>query len=219
VDDIRTTNPPINPELLDALTRDFVAHQFDVRQLMRVIVNSRTYQRGSIANETNAHDDMNFSRMIPRRLPAETLIDALGQVTGVPERFGGAPDGFTAKQLPDAEVPSEFLSLFGKPPRAEACECERDDGSNMLQALHFINGSLISNRLGSGRLPRLLKEKPDDRQLIEQLYLWSLCRPPSVAEVEVSLKFFRSYTTAKRAEAAQDLLWALLNSKGFLLVN
>jgi hypothetical protein len=221
VDDVRTTNPPINPELLDALTKDFVAHKFDVRHLMRTIVTSRTYQRSSIPNETNAHDDMNFSRCVPRRLSAETLLDSLGQATGVPERIGGAPDGFSAKQLPDAEIQSEFLNLFGKPQRVEACECERDDGSNMLQALHLLNGSTVMNRASApnGRLAQLLAQKKDDRQLIEQVYLWSLCRPPSAPEAEVTLKFFQKYGAPKRAEAAQDLLWALLNSKDFLLVH
>ncbi len=221
MDDIRTTNPPVNPELLDALTKDFVAHQFDVRHLMRTIVNSRTYQRSSIPNETNAEDDMNFSRMVPRRLPAESLLDALVQATGVPERFGGAPAGFTAKQLPDAEVQSEFLNLFGKPQRVEACECERDDGSNMLQALHFLNGNVIVNRVNAanGRLAQLLKAKPSDEQLVEQIYLWSLCRRPGDKEKQVSLQLFQTYGSAKRTEAAQDLMWALLNSKDFLLVH
>jgi hypothetical protein len=221
VDDIRTTNPPINPELLDALTSDFVAHKFDVIHLMRTIVTSRTYQRSSAANETNLHDDMNFSRMIPRRLPAETLLDSLVQATGVADRIGGAPDGFSAKQLPDAEVKSDFLDMFGKPQRMEACECERDDGSNMLQALHFINGDAILTRVGAanGRLAQLLKQKLTDTQLIEQLYLWSQCRFPSAQEAGVSMKFFQSYGDVKRTEAAQDLMWALLNSKDFLLVN
>jgi hypothetical protein len=220
VDDVRTTNPPINPGLLDALTRDFVAHKFDVRHLMRTIVTSRTYQRSSVPNETNAHDDLNFSRMIPRRLPAEALLDSLVQATGVPERFGGAPAGFTAKQLPDAEVQSDFLNLFGKPQRVEACECERDEGSNMLQALHFINGGAILSRVSAanGRLAGLLKQKPNDRQLVERIYLWSLCRFPGDHELTVSLDFVQSYG-GKRAEAAQDLMWALLNSKDFLLVN
>jgi hypothetical protein len=221
VDDIRTTNPPINPELLEALTKDFVAHKFDVRHLMRTIVSSRTYQRGSVPNETNAADDMNFSRMVPRRLPAEALLDSLVQATGVPEGFGGAPAGFTAKQLPDAEVKNDVLNLFGKPQRVEACECERDDGSNMLQALQFINGDTIMKRVnaGNGRLAGLLKQKMSDEQLVEQLYLWTLCRRPDDRERQIALKVFQSYRQAKRTDAAQDLMWALLNSKDFLLVH
>ncbi len=219
VDDLRTTNPPINPELLDGLTKDFADHKFDVRHLMRTIVTSHTYQRGSFANETNGHDDMNFSRAIPRRLPAESLLDSLVQATGVPEAFRGAPAGFTAKQLPDANVQSDFLSLFGKPQRMEACECEREDGSNMLQALHFINGKSILSRItaGNGRVAQLLKET-DNEKLIVKLYMWSLARPARPAEIELGKTFFKSYGE-KRNEAAQDLMWALLNSKDFMLLN
>ena len=220
VDDLRTTNPPINPALLAALTKDFVDHKFDARHLMRTIVTSQTYQRASAPNETNAHDDTNFSRFMPRRLPAESLLDSLVQVTGVPENIGGAPSGFTASQLPDADVNSEFLSLFGKPQRMEACECERDDGSNMLQALHFINSGTVLNRLANpnGRVAVLLRDKPDDAKLVEQLYLWTLVRPPEQKELDISLEFLKA-RAEKRDEAAQDLLWALLNSRDFLLVH
>jgi hypothetical protein len=219
VDDLRTTNPPINPELLDALSKDFIDSKFDVRRLMRTIVTSETYQRSSIANDTNKYDDMNFSRAIPRRLPAESLLDSLVQATGVPEAFPGAPAGFTAKQLPDANIQSEFLSLFGKPQRMEACECERDDGSNMLQALHFINGKSILSRVtnANGRVARLLKE-PDDAKFVAELYLWSLARLPRDEELELGKTFIKSYGD-KRTEAAQDLMWALLNSKDFMLVH
>ena len=180
VDDIRTTNPPINPELLDALTKDFIAHKFDVRHLMRTIVTSHTYQRGSVPNETNAADDMNFSRMVPRRLPAEALLDSLVQATGVQERFGGAPAGFSAKQLPDAEVKNDVLNLFGKPQRVEACECERDDGSNMLQALQFINGDTIMKpRQRRQRPPHRTAQAEDDRRTTHRTDLPVDAVPPS----------------------------------------
>jgi len=220
VDDLRTTNPPINAALLDALTKDFVEHRFDVLHLMRTIVTSQTYQRDAAPNETNANDDANFSRFIPRRLPAEALLDSLVQATGVPENFAGAPAGFTAAQLPDADVQSDFLNLFGKPQRMEACECERDDGSNMLQALHFINGNTILSRLTNpgGRVAVLVKAHTDDRALVEQLYLWSLVRSPDAKEQETALAFFKSKPD-RREEAAQDLMWALLNSRDFLLIH
>jgi hypothetical protein len=220
VDDLRTTNPPINPELLDALTKDFVEHGFDVQHLMKRIVSSQTYQRGSAANDTNGHDDMNFSRAIPRRISAEALLDSLVQATDVPERFPGAPALFTAKQLPDGNIQSEFLSLFGKPRRNEACECERDGGSNMLQALHFINGKSILARVtaGNGRVARLLKEKLTDEELTSQLYMWALSRPATQGEIELGGSFFKKYED-KRKEAAEDLMWALLNSKDFMLVH
>jgi hypothetical protein len=206
--------------LLDSLTKEFVEHRFDVRHLMRLIVTSQTYQRETTPNETNAHDDANFSRFVPRRLSAESLLDSLVQATGVPESFAGAPAGFTAAQLPDADVQSEFLNLFGKPQRMEACECERDDGSNMLQALHFINGDTILRRLAnpSGRLAALVKSHLDDRALVEQIYLWSLVRSPEPKEIEVAQEFFKSKSD-RREEAAQDLMWALLNSRDFLLVH
>ena len=221
VDDLRTTNPPINPELLDELTKEFVAHKFDVRQLMRTIVNSQTYQRSSVSNATNGHDNLNFSRFIPRRISAETLLDCIVQSTGVAENFPGAPGGFTAKQLPDANVNSEFLNLFGKPKRMEACECERDDGANMLQALHFINGKSILSRVANanGRVAKLLKQKLSDPQLVVEMYLWTVARRPSAAERKIGSQFLQSYGAKKRSEAAQDLMWALLNSRDYMLVH
>jgi hypothetical protein len=217
VDDIRSTNPPINPELLDALTKDFVDAKFDLRHLMRRIATSETYQRSGIANETNKHDEQNFSRAVPRRIPAEALLDSLVQATGVAEGFAGAPGGFRAAQLPDGNVENAFLKLFGKPQRMDACECERDNGSNMLQALHFINGKSILGRVSSAnaRPAQLVAKKLDDTQLVTELYLWSLARNPSERELRVGVEFLKSQEN--RSEAAQDLMWALLNSKDFLL--
>jgi hypothetical protein len=220
VDDIRSTNPPINPALLDALTQDFIAHKFDVRWLMRRIVTSATYQRSSTPTPSNRHDEQNFSHAIPRRIPAEALLDSLVQATGVPESFPGAPGGFRAGQLPDGEIDNAFLRLFGKPQRMDACECERDNGSNMLQALHFINGTSILARVQNpgARPAQLLAAKLSDEQLVSELYLWCLARRPREAEKKVSVEFLKSYKE-RRTEAVQDLAWALLNSKDFLLVH
>jgi Protein of unknown function (DUF1553)/Protein of unknown function (DUF1549) len=220
VDDIRSTNPPINPALLDALTKDFVEHKFDVRHLMRTIVTSATYQRSVVPNDSNKHDEQNFSHAIPRRIPAEALLDSLVQATGVAENFGGAPPGFRAAQLPDGNVESSFLKLFGKPQRAEACECERDSGSNMLQALHLINGKSILERVQNpnGRPAQMVRLKLSDEQTVSELYLWCLARHPKATEVKLGLEFIKSYGD-KRSEAVQDLAWALLNSKDFLLTH
>jgi len=220
VDDLRTTNPPINPELLESLTKDFIEHRFDARHLMRTIVTSQTYQRSSLSNDSNRHDTMNFSHAIPRRISAEALLDSLVQATGVRENFGGAPGGFTAAQLPDAEVTSDFLSLFGKPQRAEACECERDGDSNMLQALHLLNGNSILRRVtdANGRATQLVKKHPTNDPLIEDLYLWSLSRRPTTKEIEVAQRHFNYYGEPQRLDAAQDLMWSLFNSRDFLLV-
>lgn len=220
VDDLRTTNPPINPELLDALSRDFADHGFDLRHLMRTIVTSQTYQRSSAANESNQIDTLNFSHAIPRRVSAEALLDSLVQATGVRENFGGAPGGFTAAQLPDAEITSEFLSLFGKPQRMEACECERDGESNMLQALHLINGNSILRRVtdGNGRVAQLLKQHAMNEPLVEDLFLWAIARRPTPEEIQLANKHFEAYGM-DRTGAAQDLMWALFNSRDFLLVH
>jgi hypothetical protein len=215
VDDVRSTNPPINPELLDALTADFIKSGYDTRQLIRRIVTSQTYQRTSTANETNKHDDQNFSHAIPRRVPAEALLDSLVQATGIAE---GLPNGFRAAQLPDASTENVFLRLFGKPQRMDACECERDNGSNMLQALHFINGKSILGRVRnpSARPAQLLQKKITDEELVRELYLGSLSRNPSAKELEIGIDFLKA--SENRATGAQDLMWALLNSKDFLLV-
>ena len=221
VDDIRSTNPPINPALLDALTKDFIDHKFDVRHLMKQIVSSQAYQRSSIPNASNKHDEQNFSHAIPRRIPAEALLDSLIQATAVPENFPGAPAGFRAAQLPDANSENAFLRLFGKSPRMEACECERDNGSNMLQALHFLNGKSIQARVANpnGRAMQLSRAKMTDKELVTELYLWSVARHPSDAEMSLSTNFLQKHAAAQRAEAVQDLMWALLNSRDFVLVH
>jgi hypothetical protein len=220
VDDIRSTNPPINPELLDALTKDFIDHKFDIRHLMKTIATSATYQRSSIPNASNKHDEQNFSHSIPRRIPAEALLDSLIQATAVPENFPGTPAGFRAAQLPDANSENAFLRLFGKSQRMEACECERDNGSNMLQALHFINGKSIQARVANpnGRAALLARQKLADPELVKELYLWSVARHPTPAEMKVSTNFLKTHA-ARRGEAVQDLFWALLNSRDFMLAH
>jgi hypothetical protein len=220
VDDIRSTNPPINPALLDALTQDFIDHKFDTRRLIKQIVTSATYERSSIPTASNKHDEQNFSHAIPRRIPAEALLDSLIQATGVPENFPGVPAGFRAAQLPDANSENAFLRLFGKSQRMEACECERDNSSNMLQALHFLNGKSIQARVQNpnGRALQLARQKLTDKEMVTELYLWSLARHPSDAELQVSVDFLKKHA-AQRAEATQDLMWALLNSRDFLLVH
>jgi hypothetical protein len=138
----------------------------------------------------------------------------------VKENFAGVPASFTAAQLPDGNVPNSFLSLFGKAARSEACECERDLGSNMLQALHFINGKSILSRVTNpaGRPALLMKQKLSEDQLLDQLYLWSLARKPSSEEKERGKSFLASYGE-KRAEATEDLMWGLLNSRNFTLLD
>jgi hypothetical protein len=148
------------------------------------------------------------------------LMDSLIQATALPENFPGAPAGFRAAQLPDANSENAFLRLFGKAQRMEACECERDNGSNMLQALHFLNGKAIQARVQNpaGRAAQLLGRKLADKELVTELYLWSVARHPSDAELKLSMAFLKAHAE-RRAEATQDLFWALLNSRDFVLVH
>jgi len=216
VDDIRASNPPVNAALLDALTKDFVAHNFDLRYLMRTIVNSRAYQASITTNEWNATDVTNFSHAMPRRLGAESLMDAVAQATGARPNFPEVPDDTAATQLPDPHVGKEgFLDLFGRPTRETACECERRTELSLPQALNLVNGATISDAVADpkGRVARLVLSGRPDAAVVEELYLASLSRLPSKAEAESGLAYLAG---GPRAGRAQDLLWALLNSKAFL---
>jgi len=217
VDDIRASNPPSNPALLDALTKDFVDHNFDLRQLMRTIANSRTYQQSIATNEWNAQDADNFSHAVPRRLSAEELMDALALATGVRPVFPDAPPDTNAEQVTDPHVGKDgFLDLFGRPLRESSCECERRSDLSLPQALNLVNGKTISDAVAdaNGRIARAVLAGRPDRELVEELYLGSLSRPPSSEELAKGLKYLE--TGAGRAARAQDLLWALVNSKAFL---
>lgn len=218
VDDIRSSNPPVNPELLDALTRDFIANGFDVRRLIRTIVRSRVYQHSFRANAWNADDANNFSRALPRRLTAEQLLDSLMVTTGSRTSFPGLPPGLRAAQLPDAHFASAgFLEQFGKPARESSCECERSSEVSLGQALLMINGPTVATAIGdpAGRLAKLLAQPLSDAALIEELYLAAWCRLPTEAERQKALAAF-AQPGAARAQVAQDLLWALVNSPGYL---
>ena len=184
VDDIRDANPASNPALLAALTRDFVAHRFEVKNLVRTIMNSTTYQLSSRPTETNAADLKYHSHYIARRLPAEVILDAISQVTGVAENFPGYP-GRRALQLPDAAVDSYFLTAFGRPPRVTAADSERQQEPSITQALHVINGDTINQKLAAprGLIQALVDGKSDNRTAVERIYLAALSRPPSIEEI------------------------------------
>jgi hypothetical protein len=183
VDDIRDANPPSNPALLAALTQDFVAHRFDVKYLARTIMNSTTYQLTSVPTATNAGDLKYHSHYLAKRLPAEVILDAIGQVTGVRETFPGYP-GRRALQLPDAAVDSYFLTTFGRPPRITAADSERQQEPSITQALHVINGDTINRKLGAtkGIIQRLIDQNAENKTAVEALYLAALSRYPSDEE-------------------------------------
>jgi hypothetical protein len=218
VDDIRASNPPSNPALLDALTKDFLDSGFDLRHLMRTITNSRTYQSSLATNEWNAKDTENFSHAIPRRLSAEELMDGLTLATGVRPNFPEVPPDTRAEQLPDPHVGKDgFLDLFGRPSRESSCECERRSDLSLPQALNLVNGKTISDAVAdsNGRIAKAVLSNRSDKDLVEELYLSTYSRFPTPAEMESGVKYLGSGTRG-RAARGQDLLWALVNSKGFL---
>ncbi|RPH78495.1 MAG: DUF1553 domain-containing protein, partial [Planctomycetaceae bacterium] len=193
IDDIRAGNPATNPELLDALSRDFVAHQFDMRHILRTICQSRVYQHSVKSNAWNQDDELNYSRALPRRLPAEVLFDSIYAATGSVPRVPGAPAGFRAAELPDAGVSVAFLEDFGRPVRESACECERSTGMVLGPVMKLINGPTVADAIADpeNRLTKLVAEQPDDRQVIEEVFLRFLARRPSGAEVELGLAAIR----------------------------
>ncbi len=215
VDDLRASNPPSNPELWAALNKEFVGHKFDMKHLMRVILNSRTYQLTSATRPGNATDARFYSHYYARRLPAEVLLDAISQATGVPDSFPGYPVGQRALQLPDPALKSYFLTLFGRSERVTACACERNGEVTMPQLLHLQNGEDVAQKVrsGDGRLAALLKEKKGDAAVAEELFLATLSRPPSAREMEAVTRALGD--GGARDEVFRDLFWALLNSKEF----
>ncbi len=216
IDDMRVTNPPTMPRLLEALADELIGSGFDQKQLLRTIMRSRIFQLSSRERPENAGDEVFHSRFLVRRLPAEVLLDALVHVTGVPESFSGLPAGTRAIQLPDARFDSYFLESFGKPKRAIACECERVSRPNMAQALHLINGEFIEKRLGKkgGRVQRAIDEGLDDAAVIEDFYLAAFSRRPTAAELEKVTRFVAAAPSKK--EGLEDILWALCNASEFL---
>ncbi|MEO5741432.1 MAG: DUF1549 and DUF1553 domain-containing protein, partial [Vicinamibacterales bacterium] len=218
VDDIRASNPPSNPALLDALTKDFVAHAFDLRYLMRTIVSSRTYQASIVTNEWNANDRHNFSHAIPRRLSAEELMDAISSAAGARPRFPDVPEDTAASQLVDPHIGREgFLDVFGRPARESSCECERRSDFSLPQALNLVNGKTISDVVADpkGRVATLVLSGKSDEAIVDELYLAALSRLPTQEERQRGVTYL---SNAAKGSRAQDLLWALLNSKAFLYI-
>jgi hypothetical protein len=218
VDDMRVTNPPTNTELLDALASDFVQSKFNLKHLLRRIVNSRVYQLSSAVTAGDQADAANtyFTRYTVKRLTAEELADALDFATGTREKYPGLPKGTRAIQLPDAEVRSFLLDVFGRPARQATCECERGTQPNIAQALHLLNGDFLNKKIAApaGRIEALLKAKTPLPAVVEELYLATLSRPPRPEELEKTLAWIKAAPSPQ--EGAQDLLWVMLNSKEFL---
>ena len=217
-DDFRASNPPSNAELLDALADDFVKHGFDRRHTLRVILNSQTYQRRSEANDSNGDDDRFFSKYTRRLLTAEQLLDAICDVTQLPESFSGLPAGTRATQLPSPDFGREFLTVFGQPARTSVCQCERSDDLNLSQALQIANGSFVHGKLtnGGSRIRRLLKSKRPVDEIVVECYLAAFCRTPTSAESGTAVSFINTPGERSIEERLEDFCWALLNSNEFL---
>ena len=220
IDDMRSTNPPSNPQLMDHLVNEFQQSGFDVRRLMRTIMRSRIYQLDSQPNAFNGEDSRFYSHYQVKRIAAEPLLDCIDDVTLVRTKHPNMPLGKRAVELPDAATnnTNPFLVTFGKTKRASVCECERAPDENLAQALHTLNGDIVSTKIADekGRVATLVASgKPIDN-CIEELYLATLCRGPSTDELAQARSFVTSCPTP--AEGYQDLLWALINSKQFLFI-
>jgi hypothetical protein len=227
-DDMRETNPPVNPELLSALAANFVKSGYDMKQLIRTIVTSATYQLSAVPNAHNAKDRQNFSRYYPKRLNAEVLYDAVNTLLDVETTFAGQAPGTRAVALPDNSYnqTTYFLSVFGRPDSSSACECERSQEASLAQSLHLLNASEIQTQLsrGNGRADRLTKDTRPDDDKITDLYHIALSREPNADEVKFARAHLNKKTAGKssdeaykgKKEAYEDILWALLNTKEFL---
>jgi hypothetical protein len=224
-DDLRLTNPPSNEELLVALTDEFVRHGYDVKRLIRTVMNSEAYQRSSAPISDNQTDQKYYSHYIVRRLPAEVMLDALSQVTGVPTEFAGYPTGLRALQLPDSQVGSYFLTAFGRPERITTCSCERQQEPSVAQALHLANGDTLNQKLKGkeGVLGGWVDEKVNDGEVLRRLYLAALSRLPTPRERTAILPALAAAPPGKddparqaRREVLEDLFWATLTGREFL---
>lgn len=216
IDDMRATNPPSNPELLDALAADFVANGFDLKKLMRAIMTSRVYQLSSTPRPEHVADTRFYLHYNIKRLPAEVLLDGIDFACQTQERFAGVPPGTRAIELPGPHYTSYFLDTLGRPQRVIACECERTADPNLAQVLHIANSELVNRKLSdkNGRISKLMASKKNDEDAIKTLYLVTLSRHPSGQETANCRQIITR--AGNHREGLEDILWALINSREFL---
>jgi mono/diheme cytochrome c family protein len=217
VDDFRISNPCVNQALLDALAADFAKHGYDLKHLIRTILSSQLYQLSSEPNETNLTDTKNFSRSYRRRLPAEVLLDAVNDITGVPDTFAAMPASTRAMQMWSYKIDSPLLDAFGRPNSSSDCPCERDLRTSVVQSLHLMNSKTLQQKLSSadGLVARLVKSERPITELVTEMYLATYNRPPTTAELAKATAAY-SAPEATRQTATEDVLWALLNSAEFV---
>ncbi|MFN0195874.1 MAG: DUF1549 domain-containing protein, partial [Planctomycetaceae bacterium] len=218
VDDLRLTNPPSNEKLLSALSAHLVKEKYDLKALMRAILQSQTYQRSSEPVAGNENDERFYSRYYPRRLSAEVLLDAFSQVTAAPTAFKDQPAGTRAIQLTDVAIESSFLKTFGRPERVITCECERSNDPSMVQVLHLVNGETLNGKLKAegNRIDQLLARGLTDDQNVEDVFLSALNRLPTDVERQSVLQVLAEADQATRRLTYEDLYWSLLSSREFL---
>jgi hypothetical protein len=216
VDDFRDSNPASNDELLDGLAARFVQDRYDLRALIGLILQSRTYQLSARTNELNADDNLYFSHAYTKLLPAEVLLDAISTVTASNTSFDGLPAGTRAVQIPDGKMENPFLKTFGRPARELACECERESDSNLSQALQLIGGATVNGKLrdDNGRMARLAQSGKSPEEITIELYQVALSREPNASELAAASKHIAN--AQDRRQAVEDLGWVLINSKEFL---
>jgi hypothetical protein len=216
VDDVRISNPSVNPELLDTLGSKFTEYHYDFKRLVRDICTSRTYQLATEANETNASDERNFSHGAIRRVRAEVLLDMICQSTETHEKFRGLPMGSRAVEIADGSTTSYFLTTFGRATRETVCSCEVSMQPNLSQALTLINGDVVQGKIRNGNLVgKMLAEKKTPEQIIIELYARCLGRTPGDAEKKQLLGLIGE-KPEEQQKGLEDLFWALLNSQEFM---
>jgi len=215
VDDIRVSNPAVNPELLATLATKFSEYDYDFKRIVRDICNSRTYQLSTMTNATNESDTTNFSHASLRRMRSEVLLDAITAVTQTKNKFQGLPLGARAVQISDGNTSSYFLTTFGRAKRESVCSCEVVMEPNLSQALHLLNGDTIQSKIGQGAvIPTMLAAGAEPGAIIENLFIRSLCRKPTDKEKATLEEIVSKEEDKKRA--LEDVFWALLNSREFL---
>ena len=217
VDDLRATNPPSNPELLDALAKDFRANKCDLKKLIRTICASHAYQLSTTPNDRNASDLRNYSRHYRQRLRAEVLLDMVSDITGAPEKFEAMPPGSRAIEVWTARSQSVFLDSFGRPDPNQDPPCERTSDTTVVQALHLMNSPNLHRKVTSddGRCAKLAESKKTPAEIVDELYLLAYCRYPTDTERASAVKRF-DRKGATRRTATEDLMWALINTPEFV---
>jgi len=215
VDDVRVSNPPSNPELLEELGRKFAEYKYDFKRIVRDICMSQTYQRTTRRNASNQSDEKNFAHQTIRRIKAESMLDIISQVTNTKDKFNGLPLGARATQIADGVTSSYFLTTFGRATRETVCSCEVKMEPTLSQALHLLNGDTVNAKMQQGGvLAALQKQGLKPMEIVERMYLSTLTRKPTAEEQAALSPLFAEGADVQKG--LEDVYWALLNSREFL---